>query len=275
MTRETTYLIFSSRGCPEYHQFQSLSGGNLRKLIYLIFIKPQLLKLIKTTHLPELRQRNYDKSQTSPMIEPSPQVSGSHTEPLLGNETGNTPVQSLNHSKKSQSEIHWHEMSVTAKDNEDANISLPKITTSQIEEQLVRDDITNELYMPISSTIVLKWKKEMLYVPLEFENGLTIHALVDSRAFVSASAETELVRIERQAPANNFKNDDRPNFQIQVPSGQLEELLSTATLKLDFGDNISAENFVVMKILTGSIIGVHFMRHNSVVLDATHGLIQF
>ena len=30
-----------------------------------------------------------------------------------------------------------------------------------------------------------------------------------------------------------------------------------------------------MKNLTGPIIGLHFMRHNSVVIDATHGLIHF
>ena len=43
--------------------------------------------------------------------------------------------------------------------NGDDNISPPVITISQIEEQPVRDHITNELYMPISSTIVLKRKK--------------------------------------------------------------------------------------------------------------------
>ena len=30
-----------------------------------------------------------------------------------------------------------------------------------------------------------------------------------------------------------------------------------------------------MKNLTGLIIGLHFMRHNSVVIDTTHGLIHF
>ena len=58
----------------------------------------------------------------------------------------------------------------------------PKVTNSQIEEQLVRDDTTNELYIPLSSSIVQQKKKEMLYVPLDFENGLTIDALVDSGA---------------------------------------------------------------------------------------------
>ena len=30
-----------------------------------------------------------------------------------------------------------------------------------------------------------------------------------------------------------------------------------------------------MKNLTGPIIGLHFMKHNSVVIDTTHGLIHF
>ena len=75
---------------------------------------------------------------------------------------------------------------MTTYDNGDDNICPPEITTSQIEQRLVSDDITNELYMPLSSTIVLKRKKEMFYVPLDFKNGLTIDALVDSRAYVSA-----------------------------------------------------------------------------------------
>ena len=78
---------------------------------------------------------------------------------------------------------------MTTYGNGDDNIFQPEITTLQIQEQLVRDDITNEFYMPLSSTIVLKRKKEMLYVPLDFENGLTIDALVDSGAYVSAIAQ--------------------------------------------------------------------------------------
>ena len=36
-----------------------------------------------------------------------------------------------------------------------------------------------------------------------------------------------------------------------------------------------AEHFVVMENLRGPIIGLHSMRHNSVVIDTTHGLIHF
>ena len=159
--------------------------------------------------------------------------------------------------------------------NGDDNISPPKITTSSNQDQLVRDDITNELYMPLSSRIVLKRKKEMLYVPLDFANGLTIDALVDSGAYISAIAQKELDRIKQQSPSNTLKFDDPPNFQIQVGNGQLERPTATTTLKFDIGDNIFAEHFVVMNNLTGPIIGLHFMRHNSVVIDTTHGLIHF
>ena len=82
--------------------------------------------------------------------------------------------------------------------------------------------------MPLSSTIVLKRKKEMLYVPLDFENGLTIDALVDSRAFVSSITQNDLDTIKQQAPNNILKVDDPPNFQIQVANGQLEKTMSNS-----------------------------------------------
>ena len=82
-------------------------------------------------------------------------------------------------------------------------------------------------------------------------------------------------RIQQQAPSNIQKNDEPPNFQIQLANGQLEKPTATATLKFDIGDHIFAEHFVVMKNLTGPNIGLHFMKHNSVVIDTTHGLIHF
>ena len=159
--------------------------------------------------------------------------------------------------------------------NGDENISPPVKTISQIEERLLRDETTIEVYMPLSSTNVLKRKEERFYVPLEVENGLKIDALVDSGAYVSAIAQNELDRIKQQSPSNILKIDDPPNFQIKVANDQLEKPTPTATLKFDIGDHIFAENFVVMKNLTGSIKGLHFVRHNKVVIDTTHGLIHF
>ena len=122
--------------------------------------------------MPEYKQRNDVESKTSPMKETSSQVSGSSTETLLEDQTGTTSVQCPNGSKKQQHEIQRNEVDMTTYDNRDDNTAPPVKTISQIEKRLVRDDITNEFYMPLSSTIVLKRKDEMLYVPLDFRNGL-------------------------------------------------------------------------------------------------------
>ena len=175
----------------------------------------------RNTHMPESKQRSDVESQTSPIKQNLPQVSVSSTEPLLGNQTRSALVPSLNDSTKPSSEIQRNEIDMTTCNSGDDNISPTAITFLQIEEQLLRDDMTNELYMQLSSTYVLKRKKEMFYVPLDFKNGLTIDALVDSGAYVSAIAQKELNRIKQQSPPNILKIDDPPNFQIQVANGQL------------------------------------------------------
>ena len=96
------------------------------------------------------------------------------------------------------------------------------------EKGLVRDEETNESYLPLTSTVVLKRKQEMLYVPLNFENNLKVDALMDSEAFVSATAQDDLDTIKQKAPNFIFKIDEPPNFQIQVANGQLEKPLATA-----------------------------------------------
>ena len=229
----------------------------------------------KDTHIPQFKQKNNVKAQTSPIKETSSQVSGSDTESFLENQTRSTPVQCPNDSKKQRREIQGNETNMKTYDNGHDNISPPEITTSQIEERLVRDDITNELYMLLSSTIVQKRKKKMFYVSLDFKIGLTIDAFVDSGAYISAIAQKQLDIIKQQGPSNIPKIDDPHNFQIQVANAQLEEPKATVTLNFDIGDHIFAEHFVVMKNLTGPIRSLHFMRHNSVIIDTTHGLIHF
>ena len=55
-------------------------------------------------------------------------------------------------------------------------------------------------------------KKEMLQVPLDFENRLTL----DSRAYVNTISQIEMDRMIQQASTNIFKLDDPPNFHLQV-----------------------------------------------------------
>ena len=96
----------------------------------------------KDTYILECKQRKDVEAQTSPVKENSSQESGSNTESLLENQTRSIPVRCLNGSKKQQNEIQRNETDLTTYGNGDENFSPPGITTSQIEEQLVRDDIT-------------------------------------------------------------------------------------------------------------------------------------
>ena len=214
-------------------------------------------------------------SQTAPLKGTQPQKYVETTEQSSGNQTGNEPVLFLSCSKDSSTDNQNAEQHITT--TPDKEMTTPPLTTAipLIEEGLVRDEQTDELYLPLTSTVVLKRKQEMLYVPPDFENNHTVDALVDSGAFVSAIAQDDLEMIKQKAPNNILKIDNPPNFQIQVANGQLEKPISTATLKFEIGDNSFAEHFVVMKRLTGPIIGLHFMRNNSVVIDTTHGLIHF
>ena len=72
---------------------------------------------------------------------------------------------------------------------------------------LVRYKSTDEPYLPLSFTLVPKREHEILYLPLDFENGLTIDVLVDSGAFVSAVIKSELDRIKQQTAIKIFTID--------------------------------------------------------------------
>ena len=110
------------------------------------------------------------------------------TEPSSGNQTGNEPVTFLSCSKDSPTDTQNAEQHVVTTPEGDTTTSPLTTTTPLIEEGLVRDEQTNAIYLPLTSTVVLKRKQEMLYVPLDFENNHTVDALVGSGAFVSAIA---------------------------------------------------------------------------------------
>ena len=55
----------------------------------------------------------------------------------------------------------------------------------------------------------------MLFVPLDFENNLTVDALVEPGACVGATAQNVLDTIKQKAPNIILKIDDLPNFQYK------------------------------------------------------------
>ena len=139
----------------------------------------------------------------------------------------------------------------------------------------MREEQTNALYLPLTSTVVFKRKYGMLHLPLDFDKNLTIYALKGSRAYVSAIAHDELETIKQMAPNNKFRINEPPNFQKQLANGHLEKSLATTTLNFEVGGNTYAENFVLMKKLKGTIKWLHFTRKKNLVNDTTHVLIQF
>ena len=105
-----------------------------------------------------------------------------------GNQTRNEPVPFLDCYKNSSTNTQNTEQHAVTNLNGDT--TTPPLTTATplIEKGLVRDEQTNEIYLPLTSTVVLKRKQEMLFVRLDFEKNLTVDALVDSGAIFSAIA---------------------------------------------------------------------------------------
>ena len=176
-------------------------------------------------------------SQTSPSKGTQPQNHVDTTEQSSGNQIGNEPALFLDCSRNYSTNTQNTEQHVETTPNGDTTTPPFTTATPLNEEGLVRDEQTNEVYLPLTSTVVLKRRQEMLFMPLYFENNLTVDALVDSGAFVSAIAQDDLETIKQKGPNNILKIDDPPNFQIPVANGQLEKPLSTATLKFEIGDD--------------------------------------
>ena len=126
-----------------------------------------------------------------------------------GNQTGNEPVPFLNCPKNRPTDIQKSEQHVTTIFPGDTTIPPLTTITTMIEENLVREEQTNEVYLPFTSTLTLKRKEEMLYVPLDFEKKLTVDASVESGASVSAITQNDLHRIKK--PRITFsKSTTRP-----------------------------------------------------------------
>ena len=139
-------------------------------------------------------------SQTSPPKGTQPQNHVDTTEHPLGNQIENQLVPFLDCSKNSSTNTQDTEQHVVTTPNGDTTTPLLTTATPLIEEGLVRHKQTNEVNLPLTSTVVLKRKQERLYVPLDFENNLTVDALVDSGAFVSVIAQDDLNTIKNKAP---------------------------------------------------------------------------
>ena len=101
-------------------------------------------------------------SQTTPPKGTQQQNYAVATERPSGNQTGKQLVPFLNCSKNCPTDIQNSEQHVTTTLTGDTAIPLLTTTTPINEEGLVRDEQTNEVYLPLTSTLVLKRKEKMI-----------------------------------------------------------------------------------------------------------------
>ena len=129
-------------------------------------------------------------------------------------------------------------------------------------------------YVPLSTNLVLKYKRSILYLPMDF-GELTIDGLVDTGALTSAIPESDLRKIKLLTTQSFIKKGPPPNFQIMVANGQLETPKATEELRFDVGDIVFHEIFLLMDSLTEPIIGLMLLLRNHTVLDMRRGKLIF
>ena len=106
-------------------------------------------------------------------------------------------------------------------------------------QPLLDEDITNHIqfdqernlsYIPMSTSLTLKRKRHMYYMPMDFEK-LTLDGLVDTGALTSAISEQDFNKIKLIANEAIKDTGPPPNFQIMVANGQLEVPIGTVLLE--------------------------------------------
>ena len=118
-------------------------------------------------------------------------------------------------------------------------------------EHIQLDKERNLTYLPISTSLTLKRKRHMYYIPMDFKN-LTLDGLIDTGALTRAVSEQDLNKINKIMLLSNEATKETgrpPHLQIMVANGQLDVPICTVLLEFEVTDFILTENFITMKNL--------------------------
>ena len=148
------------------------------------------------------------------------------------------------------------------------------LLNEDLAEHLQFDKERNLSYLPISTSLTLKRKRHMYYIPMDFQN-LTLDGLIDTGALTSAISEQDLNKIKLLANDAIKETGPPPNFQIMVANGQLEVPIGTVLLEFEVADFMLKENFIIMKTLPNPLIGLCFLRRHNAIFDVTQGILTF
>ena len=149
------------------------------------------------------------------------------------------------------------------------------LLNEDLSEHIQFDKERNLSYLPISTSLTLKRKRHMYYIPMDFKK-LTLDGLIDTGALTSAISEQDLNKIKLLANEAIKETGPPPNFQIMVANGQLEfGTIGTVLLEFEVADFMLKENFIIMKNLPNPLIGLCFLRRNNAIFDVTQGILTF
>ena len=150
----------------------------------------------------------------------------------------------------------------------------PPLIYDSINQHLNVDEENNLTYLNLSTSLVLKHKKHMFYVPMNFGDVL-LDGLVDTGALTSAISQSDLNQISLLSQEAVLNTGPAPAFRIMVANGQLEDPISTVELKFKVADFSFHERFIVMKTLANPLVGLCFLQRNHAIFDTRQGILTF
>ena len=157
-----------------------------------------------------------------------PSLTSPKINPLPIQETNMIPPTSNNHPRKTWNAIF----------PEDFPASLNS-TGEYITEQ------DGEMYIPLHSTIPLKKRRRMPYLPLEF-GKLTMNRLVDAGAFINTMSWSDYNLIKKNSDCCVTKEYPQTPFKIECANAQLEQPIATADIQFNIGTCTFTDTFVIL-----------------------------
>ena len=103
---------------------------------------------------------------------------------------------------------------------------------NSIKEYIAEKD--GDTYIPLHSFIILKKRRGMLYLQLEF-GEITMDGLVDSWAFINAMSWSNYNAIKTNSDNCIIKEYPQPPFKIEWANAQLEQPIATADIQFNIG----------------------------------------
>ena len=133
----------------------------------------------------------------------------------FGEKSGNEQVSFPDNSNSCPTDIQKSREYIMTTPDGDSFKSPLKSTAPHIEEKVVRDEQADKFYLPLSSTVVLKRKPQLVCVHLDFDNNLIIDALLESRAYVSAIVRMSWTQQNKKPRTTSSKSTTLPIFKYK------------------------------------------------------------